>query len=743
MTQSLTDAALVLDLSHPDNAESKEGQGGDEIDLDDEEAVYRAVVGIQLPDDHGHDFMSLYEVVRRVADDQMSLVARMDRSRRLSACLLDELQHTFPVSPSSRNAAILRLADNYEFTRGALRGVQDHLRVRELELEREREQHEAVQLERDGLVDQNNCLAEENFMLRLRLSQANTAVERAVADAHSRQQIRATEEDRAERLAEALRLEVAEHKTLLKDQGVVLESMQGELEVARARADADARTVKAKSVLTQLAARGRSSVVAAHDDLLHDLEVFRDEFQKQTEALAVMTALKEHMSQALQDSRREVERLAAELATSKNEAHQQESTGLLKAAYQAMEAKPAAVTAQNQELRTENADISRCAQRALAEQVEVWSARVLKLEAQTRDQLQVSKRRVKQLNASLLAVKQSVRYFQGSARNLHAQLRDSVPSFWDWVRKNFSLKNGHRVEDLLSAWLADEPSLYTKHLEAVCLIFDTPSAPSLPLLEGRIFGKAPDDSTLDLPWTSDSSLGRSPTSSEDGPCGSTKVTTADEEEDEEAKSEGNVADEKEKEEAASVGAIGDRAISSRLLVKETPLSRTPTRKRATTNPPGMRSLKKPRVVMSDAGRGLPTMGLISSVEVAYQDLVRRAPWERYRTQVSFIPPSFLADPMWGGKRPWTIFGAFTLGPYGPGSRRIRRFGLRADARDKLWPEVPLRVKGQAWRAPFMPTLEFVYGRDLTSIADTRGLRRSTGKSLSLRLRSSYSVTKDV
>ncbi|RHZ09107.1 hypothetical protein DYB31_012626, partial [Aphanomyces astaci] len=358
---------------------------------------------------------------------------------------------------------------------------------------------------------------------------------------------------------------------------------------------------------------------------------------------------------------------------------------------------------------------------------------------------------------------------------------------------------------------------------------DTPSAPSLPLLEGRIFGKAPDDSTLDLPWTSDSSLGRSPTSSEDGPCGSTKVTTADEEEDEEAKSEGNVADEKEKEEAASVGAIGDRAISSRLLVKETPLSRTPTRKRATTNPPGMRSLKKPRVVMSDAGRGLPTMGLISSVEVAYQDLVRRAPWERYRTQVSFIPPSFLADPMWGGKRPWTIFGAFTLGPYGPGSRRIRRFGLRADARDKLWPEVPLRVKGQAWRAPFMPTLEFVYGRDLTvrqcqafdpdrtvpfdeaevkealawmleeasifghvaatdevypfvteagsrpceqsqwalidppmgtiapegppavpatslpasSIADTRGLRRSTGKSLSLRLRSSYSVTKDV
>ncbi|KAF0702739.1 hypothetical protein AaE_015744 [Aphanomyces astaci] len=550
MTQSLTDAALVLDPSHPDNAESKEGQGGDEIDLDDEEAVYRAVVGIQLPDDHGHDFMSLYEMVRRVADDQMSLVARMDRSRRLSACLLDELQHTFPVGPSSRNAAILRLADNYEFTRGALRGVQDHLRVRELELEREREQHEAVQLERDGLVDQNNCLAEENFMLRLRLSQANTAVERAVADAHSRQQIRATEEDRAERLAEALRLEVAEHKTLLKDQGVVLESMQGELEVARARADADARTVKAKSVLTQLAARGRSSVVAAHDDLLHDLEVFRDEFQKQTEALAVMTALKEHRSQALQDSRREVERLAAELATSKNEAQsvtallgslpsqvtsQQESTGLLKAAYQAMETKLAAVTAQNQELRTENADISRCAsetQRALAEQVEVWSARVLKLEAQTRDQLQVSKRRVKQLNASLLAVKQSVRYFQGSARNLHAQLRDSVPSFWDWVRKNFSLKNGHRVEDLLSAWLADEPSLYAKHLEAVCLIFDTPSAPSLPLLEGRIFGKAPDDSTLDLPWTSDSSLGRSPTSSEDGPRGSTKVTTADEEEDE-------------------------------------------------------------------------------------------------------------------------------------------------------------------------------------------------------------------
>ncbi|RHZ12350.1 hypothetical protein DYB37_012668 [Aphanomyces astaci] len=691
MTQSLTDAALVLDLSHPDNAESKEGQGGDEIDLDDEEAVYRAVVGIQLPDDHGHDFMSLYEMVRRVADDQMSLVARMDRSRRLSACLLDELQHTFPVGPSSRNAAILRLADNYEFTRGALRGVQDHLRVRELELEREREQHEAVQLERDGLVDQNNCLAEENFILRLRLSQANTAVERAVADAHSRQQIRATEEDRAERLAEALRLEVAEHKTLLKDQGVVLESMQGELEVARARADADARTVKAKS--------------------------------KQTEALAVMTALKEHMSQALQDSRREVERLAAEMATSKNEAQsvtallgslpsqvtsQQESTGLLKAAYQEIEAKLAAVTAQNQELRTENADISRCAsetQRALAEQVEVWSARVLKLEAQTRDQLQVSKRRVKQLNASLLAVKQSVRYFQGSARNLHAQLRDS---FWDWVRKNFSLKNGHRVEDLLSAWLADEPSLYTKHLEAVCLIFDTPSAPSLPLLEGRIFGKAPDDSTLDLPWTSDSSLGRSPTSSEDGPCGSTKVTTADEEEDEEAKSGGNVADEEEKEEAASVGAIadreeGDRAISSRLLVKETPLSRTPTRKRATTNPPGMRSLKKPRVVMSDAGRGLPTMGLISSVEVAYQDLVRRAPWERYRTQVSFIPPSFLADPMWGGKRPWTIFGAFTLGPYGPGSRRIRRFGLRADARDKLWPEVSLRVKGQAWRAPFMST----------------------------------------
>ncbi|RHY77007.1 hypothetical protein DYB30_010403 [Aphanomyces astaci] len=710
MTQSLTDAALVLDPSHPDNAESKEGQGGDEIDLDDEEAVYRAVVGIQLPDDHGHDFMSLYEVVRRVADDQMSLVARMDRSRRLSACLQDELQHTFPVSPSSRNAAILRLADNYEFTRGALRGVQDHLRVRELELEREREQHEAVQLERDGLVDQNNCLAEENFMLRLRLSQANTAVERAVADAHSRQQIRATEEDRTERLAEALRLEVAEHKTLLKDQGVVLESMQGELEVARARADADARTVKAKS--------------------------------KQTEALAVMTALKEHMSQTLQDSRREVERLAAEMATSKNEA--QSVTALL-------------------------------AQRALAEQVEVWSARVLKLEAQTRDQRQVSKRRVKQLNASLLAMKQSVCYFQGSARNLHAQLRDSVPSFWDWVRKKFSLKNGHR---------------------AVCLIFDTPSAPSLPLLEGRIFGKAPDDSTLDLPWTSDSSLGRSPTSSEDGPRGSTKVTTADEEEDEEAKSGGNVADEEEKEEVASVGAIGDRAISSRLLVKETPLSRTPTRKRATTNPPGMRSLKKPRVVMSDAGRGLPTMGLISSVEVAYQDLVRRAPWERYRTQVSFIPPSFLADPMWGVKRSWTIFGAFTLGPYGPGSRRIRRFGLRADARDKLWPEVPLRVKGQAWRAPFMPTLEFVYGRDLTvrqcqafdpdrtvpfdeaevkealawmleeagifghaaatdevypcllprrdpSIADTRGLRRSTGKSLSLRIRSSYSVTKDV
>ncbi|RHZ30658.1 hypothetical protein DYB31_012580, partial [Aphanomyces astaci] len=485
MTQSLTDATLVLDPSHPDNAESKEGQGGDEIDLDDEEAVYRAVVGIQLPDDHGHDFMSLYEMVRRVADDQMSLVARMDGSRRLSACLLDELQHTFPVGPSSRNAAILRLADNYEFTRVALRGVQDHLRVRELELEREREQHEAVQLERDGLVDQNNCLAEENFMLRLRLSQANTAVERAVADAHSRQQIRATEEDRAERLAEALQLEVAEHKTLLKEQGVVLESMQGELEVARARADADARTVKAKSVLTQLAARGRSSVVAAHDDLLHDLEVFRDEFQKQTEALAVMTALKEHRSQALQDSRREVERLAAELATSKNEAHQQESTGLLKAAYQAMETKLAAVTAQNQELRTENADISRCAQRALAEQVEVWSARVLKLEAQTRDQRQVSKRRVKQLNASLLAMKQSVRYFQGSARNLHAQLRDSVPSFWDWVRKKFS---GHRVEDLLSAWLADEPSLYAKHLEAVCLIFDTPSAPSLPLLEGRIFG---------------------------------------------------------------------------------------------------------------------------------------------------------------------------------------------------------------------------------------------------------------
>ncbi|RHY50978.1 hypothetical protein DYB38_009249 [Aphanomyces astaci] len=730
MTHSLTDAALVLDLSHPDNAESKEGQGGDEIDLDDEEAVYRAVVGIQLPDDHGHDFMSLYEMVRRVADDQMSLVARMDRSRRLSACLLDELQHTFPVGPSSRNAAILRLADNYEFTRVALRGVQDHLRVRELELEREREQHEAVQLERDGLVDQNNCLAEENFMLRLRLSQANTAVERAVADAHSRQQIRATEED--------LQLEVAEHKTLLKEQGVVLESMQGELEVARARADADARTVKAKS--------------------------------KQTEALAVMTALKEHMSQTLQDSRREVERLAAEMATSKNEAHQQESTGLLKAAYQAMETKLAAVTAQNQELRTENADISRCAQRALAEQVEVWSARVLKLEAQTRDQLQVSKRRVKQLNASLLAVKQSVCYFQGSARNLHAQLRDSVPSFWDWVRKKFSLRMGTG----------------------------------------------------------------SPTSSEDGPRGSTKVTTADEEEDEEAKSGGNVADEEEKEEVASVGAIADseqvdRAISSRLLVKETPLSRTPTRKRATTNPPGMRSPKKPRVVMSDAGRGLPTMGLISSVEVAYQDLVRRAPWERYRTQVSFIPPSFLADPMWGVKRSWTIFGAFTLGPYGPGSRRIRRFGLRADARDKLWPEVPLRVKGQAWRAPFMPTLEFVYGRDLTvrqcqafdpdrtvpfdeaevkealawmleeagifghaaatdevypfvaeagsrpceqsqwalidppmgtiapegppavpatslpasSIADTRGLRRSTGKSLSLRIRSSYSVTKDV
>ncbi|RHZ12893.1 hypothetical protein DYB26_015309, partial [Aphanomyces astaci] len=464
----------------------------------------------------------------------------------------------------------------------------DHLRVRELELEREREQHEAVQLERDGLVDQNNCLAEENFMLRLRLSQANTAVERAVADAHSRQQIRATEE--------ALRLEVAEHKTLLKDQGVVLESMQGELEVARARADADARTVKAKS--------------------------------KQTEALAVMTALKEHMSQTLQDSRREVERLAAEMATSKNEAQsvtallgslpsqvtsQQESTGLLKAAYQAMEAKLAAVTAQNQELRTENVD-------ALPRLNALWP----------------NKLKCGQLGSSR------------SARNLHAQLRDSVPSFWDWVRKNFSLKNGHR---------------------AVCLIFDTPSAPSLPLLEGRIFGKAPDDSTLDLPWTSDSSLGRSPTSSEDGPCGSTKVTTADEEEDEEAKSGGNVADEEEKEEAASVGAIadreqGDRAISSRLLVKETPLSRTPTRKRATTNPPGMRSLKKPRVVMSDAGRGLPTMGLISSVEVAYQDLVRRAPWERYRTQVSFIPPSFLADPMWGGKRPWTIFGAFTLGPCG-------------------------------------------------------------------------------
>ncbi|RLO09431.1 hypothetical protein DYB28_008985, partial [Aphanomyces astaci] len=335
----------------------------------------------------------------------------------------------------------------------------------------------------------------------------------------------------------------------------------------------------------------------------------------------------------------------------------------------------------------------------------------------------------------------------------------------DWVRKNFSLKNGHRVEDLLSAWLADEPSLYAKHLEAVCLIFDTPSAPSLPLLEGRIFGKAPDDSTLDLPWTRDSLLGRSPTSSEDGPRGSTKVTTADEEEDE-AKSGGNVADEEEKEEAASVGAIADseqvdRAISSRLLVKETLLSRTPTRKRATTNPPGMRSPKKPRVVMSDTGRGLPTMGLISSVEVAYQDLVRRAPWERYRTQVSFIPPSFLADPMWGDFQAalddfWRIHARAvwnriflprssttaetevnqTLEPlvglaghlyrvsrahglsllhylYGPGSRRIRRFGLRADARDKLWPEVPLRVKGQAWRAPFMPTLEFVYGRDLT------------------------------
>ncbi|RHY83785.1 hypothetical protein DYB35_011078, partial [Aphanomyces astaci] len=317
--------------------------------------------------------------------------------------------------------------------------------------------------------------------------------------------------------------------------------------------------------------------------------------------------------------------------------------------------------------------------------------------------------------------------------------------------KNFSLKNGHRVEDLLSAWLADEPSLYAKHLEAVCLIFDTPSAPSLPLLEGRIFGKAPDDSTLDLPWTRDSLLGRSPTSSEDGPRGSTKVTTADEEEDE-AKSGGNVADEEEKEEAASVGAIADseqvdRAISSRLLVKETLLSRTPTRKRATTNPPGMRSPKKPRVVMSDTGRGLPTMGLISSVEVAYQDLVRRAPWERYRTQVSFIPPSFLADPMWGDFQAalddfWRIHARAvwnriflprssttaetevnqtleplvglaghlyrmspgpTACPYGPGSWRIRRFGLRADARDKLWPEVPLRVKGQAWRAPFMPT----------------------------------------